>query len=337
MKNRIYAIFCIFLLVVTLDACAQSGLYKKITSVYDYEYQKNTYFFISNHYRNHFEEGLTRDLLSFHLDDFTQIELLQVWISTTSSDPKAISTIAVLDPEEYDPENENSLCYKGYFKPLPSTEYGFDGNRGYFWLSKPADDDTVIAVSYLLIDEIELDLMGNHLKKPGSDVLRLIKPKNQTPSEAFKDTWPLMMKNVYDLRHKNLDNIKYLNLEISKTDTVVSETNESEKETLHAFGLDMIDEWRYYKRKGDGVVDINSFNLKLKDGILIFPGLHPFNPDFESRFQIKDEDKADIYNSDSMETLQKNSRFKITLIDMLKPKAKTALNTDKPAMDDDRI
>ena len=334
MKKVACALSCILLLSICSDLPAENRMYKELSALYDYEYQKNTYFFVSQAYKDNFEAGLSYNLLQFSLDDWTEIMELQVWVSVPSSDPEATRGIAVLDPETYDSSDESGLAHRGFFKRLPLDKYGFNGERGYFWLSSPAEDETAVAISYFLIDKLQIGTMVRGDQKPKEAVLKLIKPQNQTSSEKYRETWPLMMKNVYNLGQKNLDTIKYLNIEISKLDGAVPKPDTRRKEALNTFGLDMIDELRYYVPKGDGVIDYNSFNLNLKAGLLIFPGTHPFNPEFDSRFQIDDAYRADIYNSVANENLKKHSRFKITVIHMLNPEAETALNVENSASGD---
>ena len=328
MKKIFCLIILFFILLPASNFCAEERVYKELVSVYDYEYQKNKYFFIDHLYRNRFETGLSYDLLHFTLDAWTQVMDVQVWVSTQENGPDAIKGVAVLAPDNPSPSEEDAVMHKGAFRRLSIYEYGFDGDRGYFWLTKPADDATTVAVSYLLKDKKTVGTMAGEGHKPDKVLLKLIKPANQVSTEKYKATWPLMMKNVYYLG-KGLDKIKYINLKITNISDTVSKTGSGRGPRLNTFGLDMIDECRYYMHKGDGIVDFNSFNLNLQTGILIFPGLQPFNPEFDSRFQLEDDDnKADIYKSVPTDELKALSKYKITVIDMLRSKSDTALRTE---------
>ena len=318
-----FLIVPIIVFTVVTDVCSENRMYKELRAVHDYEYLKNRYFFVGDSYRNRFETGLSFDLLHFTLDAWTQIMDLQVWVASSSTAPGALPGMAVagLEPDGY--FGEDALRHKGHFKPLSKSEYKFDGDRGYFWLTESADSKTVLAVSYLLKDKKIVGTMASSENRPASVLLKLIKPADQNATPEYAETWPLMMKNVYDLG-RNLAGIKYINLLITNGDDPVTKAGTYRNGYLNTFGLDMIDECRYFMRKGDGIVDFNSFNLNLHTGILIFPGIHPFNPLMDSRFQISEAKKADIYNAVSADALKTGSKYKITVIDMIRPQSETA-------------
>ena len=308
-----------------------------IVSVSDFQYEKNRYFFIALSYRDHFESGHSNDLLSFTLDAWNQVLELNVWVS----DADAVPAIAAVEPERYRGisyddlnirKNKESVLYKGRFRQLAPDQYGFDGDRGFFWLTEAAADDAVIAVTCFLKDKSEIGSHGKQ-EKPETPVFQLIKPKNQVPTDDYEKTWPLMMKNVYDLG-RNLDEIKNLNLAILPADGSHGHENNaislsSNNPYLNLTGLDRLDEYRYQIYKGDGVVDFNSFNLNVKTGILIFPSLHPFDPLPDSRFQLDDHPTADIYNTTSLKDLKKESKYIISVIEIPKTASTTESKTTK--------
>jgi hypothetical protein len=335
MKKILYSLFLFLSILACSDVRSENKPYEEITSVKDYQYEKNRYFLAGNYYLEQFESGLSNDLLSFTLDAWMQILELDVWVSSPEADAETVQGLAALDPGKYQPsdfktlvmeKNKEATIYKGWFRRLSPDQYGFDGDRGYFWLKEPADDDSVVAITCLLKDKSKV---GTHEREnlPETVLLRLIKPKNQRPTEAYQATWPLMMKNVYYLGD-NLAPIKNLNLllePVQPHDPADQASNGHRNALLHEMGLDVIDEYRYRVQNGDGLVDFNSFNINVKTGILIFPSLQPFNPPFDSRFQIDDENRADIYNAVSPEDLEKKSKFKITVINEME-------NTDGAAM-----
>jgi hypothetical protein len=331
MKKMFLALMLMFPHIACSDARSENRAYEEIISVNDYQYEKNKYFLAGGYYLEQFESGLSNDLLSFTLDAWMQILELDVWVSSPEADAETVQGIAAVEAENYKasdfdglaiPKNKEPVIYKGWFKKLAPEQYGFDGDRGYFWLKEPADDDTVVAVTCLLKD---LKKVGTHEREniPETVLLRLIKPENQRPTEAYQATWPLMMKNVYYLG-ENLAPVKNLNLRVEPVPSgnlATQASNGMKSPLLNQMGLDVIDECRYMIRGGDGLLDFNSFNINVKTGILIFPSLQPFNPPSDSRFEIDDENRADIYNAVSPEDLEKKSKFKITVINDLEPLA----------------
>ncbi|MBU4319214.1 MAG: hypothetical protein KKF30_18300 [Proteobacteria bacterium] len=341
MKKILCSFFILLLpLIACSDVRSENGAYKEIFSVRDYQYEKNRYFLAGDYYVERFESGLSNDLLSFTLDAWMQVLELDVWVSSPDADSETLRGIAAVDPGKYKPSDFDTLkvnksdepvVYKGWFKRLSPDQYGFDGDRGYFWLNASADDDTVIAISCLLKDKSKV---GTHERESTLEtvVLRLIKPKNQQPTEAFRATWPLMMKNVYYLGD-NLAPTKNLNLlvkSIQHEEGTDAATGGKRNNLLHEMGLDVIDECRYLIRNGDGLVDFNSFNINVKTGILIFPSLQPFNPPSDSRFELDEKNRADIYNAVLTEDLEKKSKFQLIAIDELEtPDETTAMKSIK--------
>jgi hypothetical protein len=62
-------------------------------------------------------------------------------------------------------------------------------------------------------------------------------------------------------------------------------------------GLDIVDSNGNITDNGDGQVDDNDNLLDLNKGVLIFPGLNPFNPLPESRFQLATINRVGIYDT----------------------------------------
>ena len=80
---------------------------------------------------------------------------------------------------------------------------------------------------------------------------------------------------------------------------------------MYLMGLDLRDENGVLIDGGDGIVDDNSLMINRFEGTIMFPGLHPFNPLPQSRFQIAKT--ADLYNTTNIMDLNCNYRYDIII------------------------
>ncbi len=296
------------------------------TTVKDYEFIKNRYFFLDRFYYDNFQDGFTENLQVFNYPQGSDIIRLEVWVSTNpNGEPGARRGIAAVDPAAYEDADYNSLepedgkVDKGWFRQLEEgRDYEYDQYRGFFWLNQSVDNNTLLAIAYA-VSGAPNDPVGTLTEQIAQDdsaivVLKMIKPKQQLPSETYAETWPLMMKNVYSLGGTNIEQEGF-DIRVQYNRTGTAETYQGDRSFLNILGLDIVDENGGAVEGGDEVVDLNPYVINRARGILIFPSLQPFNPLAESRFdELAEEFHVDIYNLNTSSTNDFVERSKFEMI-----------------------
>jgi hypothetical protein len=297
------------------------------TTVRDYDYIKNKYFFVDTYYVNEYENGWSDDLSNWLYTENKLIRAMDVYKSATYTDPNAIQGIAVLDPN--DPQWVNimpsdldtmqtipgKLERRGFERLEENIDYSYDYARGYVSLNQSLRDDEVLAVAF----KTDLDQIGTLFENisdslfTNAPVFKLIRPQSMKPSDV--DTWPLMLKNVYSLGGTNIEpegfdvQIKYnLNGEEETLQQV-----EPRLTFLSLMGLDRKDQNGSEVEGGDKQIDDNSLIINRADGTLMFPALHPFEPDPGGDFAIDTSYFVDIYNTTNTTDLQGAHKFDIVV------------------------
>lgn len=311
-------IFALFILYSCSDSPTGSGGTTELLSIYDYNYLDNQYFFVDSWYRERFEARYTYDLQHLIYYPDAEIVELEVWISTNRTNENAVEGAAVLDPTDpkwdaynnyIDIPNEDGQAEHGVFRVLDYSLFSFDPYRGYFWLTKSVANDQALAITYKLYNGQQIGTVDFAKEL----LLKLIKPKRQTPSVEYEATWPLVMRNVYSFG----DTVALLDdydIEIRNRRTE-SEKDSTGTSYLNLTGLDIVDESGTLVGKGDGNFDFNPYFFDKTTGILIFPGLYPFDPLEGSRFPLREEDRVDMYNTTNKTQILAERKFQISLVD----------------------
>ncbi len=305
------------------------------TTIRDYEFIKNRYFFIDNFYRDHFEDGLKDDPQTFSFVAGTEILQLEIWVSTSYADDGVRRGVATIDPWSYLDANlkyqnidldtvqtDERTKQTGYFRKLQEgKDYSYDKYRGFFWLNQGIENNQILAVAYATAQAFSdpnvptVGTLSETLQDTSQVViLKLIKPRQMQPS--YDETWPLMMRNVYFLGGTNIEKDGFeLRIENNVNGTHQIYPEGSDRTYLNLLDLDLLDENGNPVEGGDEKVDYNPYIIDFKNGILIFPCLQPFNPEKGSRFEgrLPEKDLVDMYrlnNSNSSEFV-KRSKFEI--------------------------
>jgi hypothetical protein len=286
--------------IVSVDQTQYSYNY-----ISDYEFEFNRYFFVDSYYFERFEKGFSEDLQYWSYEPGTLIKELNVYKSGSYSNievRRGIATIPSKLEEIYNHPDLNTISQisgeieKGEFIPLvEERDYWYNHFLGYFYLNHRVKDTETIAIAY----RTENDTVGTLLSMMSDEadqvyVLRLIKSQSMRVSHIH--IWPLMMRNVYSLGDTSFARDGF-NINIRKKDNHATIQNvEPKKRFTHLLGLDFVDLNGNVTDNGDGQVDENYNLLDLNRGILIFPGLNPFNPLPESRFQLAEINRVGIYD-----------------------------------------
>jgi len=304
------------------------------TQLHDYDFIKNRYFFIDAYYKDYFEGGFSEDLQQWSYERESRlIRQFNVYKTASYADQNAREGIAVLNPQDYAGlENLEGIdiipgkVEKATFAPLEEgKDYEYDYARGFLWLRQEVRDNEVLAIAYETderkVGTLFSDVVGADSTKPY--ILRLIKPQSMQP--AYEEVWPLMMRNVYFLGGTNIEEEGFdLSVEFNlggEHETI--QQVQPRKSYLYLMGLDRVDENGAQLEEGDKKVDDNPFLINRAEGILIFPGLQPFDPVAGSRFEndpndsekegLADTNRVRIYNiNDQTERVQR-TKFEIVV------------------------
>ena len=276
--------------------------------VHDYDFIKTRYFFIDQYYRGRFEAGFSDDLAIWSYEEGTLIRELNVYRSGSYSNNEARKGVATIPDSiahyESLPNLDGIKVVSGKvevaeFIPLEEgKDYEYDYARGFFWLKKQVQDTEVLAIAYKTdlkkVGTLFSEVVGEDTTK--TYVLRLIKPQSLRPDHS--EVWPLMMRNVYFLGGTSIEKEGFeLQIEFNKNgehETIQQE--EPKLSFLHLTGLDVVDQNGGVVEGGDKQIDDNGYLINRADGIMMFPGIQPFDPLTDSRFQLSDTNRVRIYN-----------------------------------------
>jgi hypothetical protein len=303
----------------------------------DYEFISNQYFFIDDYYRDTFEVFFGEDMTPAIPDENKVIKNLEVYVTNNYSDVDVRFGIAYADKSELqamqnlklspdklqDINTSSGEIESGNFKRLEEgVDFIYDSDRGFFWLMQLVDNDDILAVAYQTKDGGKVGTLTEEITSSQDSlgyVLRLIKPANML-SDA--PTWSLMMRNVYSMRGSQIERDGFdLSIEYNvNSEHEQIQQEEPRKSFLYLLGLDRQDENGAFIEGGDKKVDLNGEILNLERGIIIFPGLQPFDPvvddnpappDNTSKYQIADNYRVKIYNTTNRTEKINETKFEI--------------------------
>ncbi|MDZ7262295.1 MAG: cell surface protein SprA, partial [candidate division KSB1 bacterium] len=276
---------------ITAIASQEKGENKKLTltggaegatkQIRDYDYLKNTYFFLDEYYRNKYWE--LDDEGRHKFDPAKVISQLEVYKSAAGYESKqgSIRGWAVLDPANPDTSATGEASqekYVGYFLRLDKNEYFLEPDLGYIRMDSPVPEGEVLAVAYKDTSSPEPvgDLYFDPLTK-STIVLKIIKPRSPLPGDK---TWNLAWRHVYSLGSRNIPpegfELKIFYDTPSGDDQETITIDGKPKSFLAVFGLDRKD--LNGNPNPDNIVDNNPNIIRLSDGELEFLHPRPFDP-----------------------------------------------------------
>jgi hypothetical protein len=307
---------------VTAIASMEKGEKKKLSlsggkednvqQIYDYDYKRNTYFFLDSVYRNNFK--LIDNNGRHNLDNRIIVTDLEVYKSDANymNQMGAIRARALFDPNDHDTLLTDQMHYKGYFIRMePNKDYDYNKELGYIALNIQLNESEVLAVAYRDSLKIEhgtrLALVTDTASVPL--YLKLLKPKSARPADP---TWTLEWKNVYSIGSRDMNpdgfELKLFRKTPSGDPEQAYKFSEGVRSYLDIFGLDRMDK-SGTPNKPDGVVDRNDNFLRLSRGELIFPDIRPFDP-VNTDYDIPKEYKTSaLYDTLDPAYIRKESKF----------------------------
>ncbi len=266
---------------LTLTGGATEGT----TRIQDYEYRRNTYFFLDESYRQNYRR-YTSDWV--HIAAANPVREIEVYKSAPGYNrlPENIKGWAIYDLGPNSPRVEPDevipgSTYQGHFIRLEPTDYFLNSDLGYIVLNTPLNDEEVLGVAYVLASG---DTVGDFVFDRTGDrpiFLKLIKDRNPQPTHK---TWDLEWRNVYYLGARNL-NSEGFQLKIffkpssgPPEEFQRDEASGKERPYVTVFGLD-----RKNNTTGapepDFVFDEDNSIINWGRGEVIFPFLRPFDAD----------------------------------------------------------
>ena len=300
------------------------GAQQTSSSVKDYDYRGNLYYFLDYDFRSTFYEGFFDNGGRFTYDPNRIIADLEVYKSIIGQPAGSVYGYAYVDPG--DPENVDSVYMEQrVFKRLElDQEYIANLNLGFIRLSTLVQESEVLAVTYRVVDAggntVSNKEYGNW-DRPLSDttdiVLKLIKPQQMIPSHPC---WDLEFKNIYSLGASGI-NPEGFDLSIVY---IHGQSGDEERDPqdgvnfLQKFGLDLKD--KNGNPTPDDIIDLdNPSIINLQMGELWLPFLRPFQFEENDESGIYNSNLSDLYNCSAMydsnrtrfSDITSDSKFKI--------------------------
>ncbi|MBQ2127421.1 MAG: cell surface protein SprA, partial [Bacteroidaceae bacterium] len=173
---------------------------------------------------------------------------------------------------------------------LSSSEYTLNRELGYISLKTPLRADEVLAVAYEYTyggQTYQVGEFSSDIKESKTTIiLKLIKPNACSPKNGC---WDLMMKNVYSLGTRNLQNtnfkldVYYASDSLGTNITYLPEAEMKGKTLLQLLGLDRLDS-NNSKENPNGVFDfIQGYTIDASSGRIFFPSVEPFGSYLEEK------------------------------------------------------
>ena len=300
----------------------------------DYQYIRNTYFFLHEFYRAHLSDF--RSLLAgaqFGAENSVDISRLEVYINdfNTRNDAELFAKpgTAWVDPSDslatiecFDAagnRRRNSGCFEeGTWHRLdPDDDYSVVAEAGYIILNRSVSDPYAMAVHFKTRAP-DFDGALQHetarLKtsaESDSLHLKLIKARNARPGFP---TWNLEWKNVYRIASgystgRRFDP-KTLQVDIAKeVPGQEDQLSQQGRSYLQLLGLD--ERGKDPGSAPDRVIDADYIGLDDIRGHLIFPDQRPFDPRSNKYRGLLDEPVPAIYDEQQQRAQIEASRYKI--------------------------
>ena len=296
------------------------GASENTQKIEDYNYVKNQYYFLDEHYRSSFPQRSSDGLFLYDpARKITEVEVYTSQPNFQNQPDKSIRgwawAVAVKDTNVRVMRTRSDTVaskdmYLGYFIRLEKTTYDFNPELGFIRLYNPLGSGEVLAVAYrdssgYIRGQIDYDPKKDRLIQ-----LRMLRTENPMPTDI---THNLEWKNVYYLGSRSIPEdgfgLKIFYKPPSGDPQETVEINGVTKSYLQIFGLDKVD--KVGNLKPDNVVDKNDNVLRLASGELWFPELRPFDPLNRASELPKDKRTRAIYDTTVQSVITAQSKFYI--------------------------
>jgi len=303
-------------------------------SIKDYQYQRNTYFFLHEFYRANLPDfRKLNEGAQFGSASFVDVDRLEIYVNdfNTNNDAEnyAKAGAAWVDPSDTlgtaeiqcfnaaGTRIENSGCFEtGTWRKLdPDQEYTVVAEAGYVIMERPVSEAHALAVRYRTLDPtfdgpVQRETARLTTSADSDSLqLKLIKARNARPGFP---TWSLEWKNVYRIASgfgagRKFDP-KTLRIDIVKEiPGQENQPSQNGKAYIQLLGLD--ERGQDPGSPADRVVDADYIGLDDIRGHLIFPDQRPFDarsPTYRGKLQ---ENIPEIYDSQQQRDQIEASRY----------------------------
>ncbi|MFA6108528.1 MAG: cell surface protein SprA [Candidatus Latescibacterota bacterium] len=279
--------------------------------VRDWQYLRNTYFFLDEFYRANLpdfrkvaqgtsigrEEYVDPATLSLYVNDFNTLN---------DAEDLAQPGVAYVDPDL--PREETGWVERGTWRRLdPDDDYTLVSELGYVILDRAVQDRHALAVTYRTVGGRQVGGRGQAV----GDSLRLKLVKARDARYGFP-TWNLEWKNVYRIGGSSYGTAKKFNR--STVDVQIlrevagkePEPSQDGRSYLQLFGLDQ--RGQDPGSAPDRLIDKDYDGLDEYRGHLILPDQTPFDPQYPTYQNLKETAPA-IYTSQQQRDLTEASRY----------------------------
>ena len=317
----------------------KGGVAADTLEVRDYQYLRNTYFFLHEFYRANLTDFRSlSEGAQFSSENFVDVNQIEVYINdfNTNNDAETFAKPgeAWVDPSDvldadvncFGPDQvrlRNSGCYEsGTWQLLdPDQEYTVISEAGYIIMERPINERYALAVRYKTNDPDFDGLVqreNQRLNVAGNDslVLKLIKPRNARPGFP---TWNLEWKNVYRIASGYGIGRKF-DPKILRIDVVKEEAGREDQPSqdgrafIQLMGLDQ--RGQDPGSPADRIIDPDYIGLDELRGHLIFPDQFPFAPKGLPYKGLLKEEIPGIYNTQQQRDQTEASRYKLLVRSM---------------------
>ncbi|MBM3328409.1 MAG: cell surface protein SprA [Calditrichaeota bacterium] len=241
------------------------------------------YYFLDLDYREnfrHFDANLNHVVDTTLAPTIVRLDVYKTVIGNAPENENAVPGWAFVNPSEpYRPgmQTDDGHIKGNYLLLQPEIDYTFNRDLGYIRLTRSIDDRTTLAVSYTTSRGNFGDPSPADNTEENPFILKLIQRASPQPTDV---TWPLMWRNVYDLRSTSINEEAFNGRILFRSGGQAGEGSETgidaagnQRTFLAIFGLDQ------FTTSGpgeDGRIDGKFVNFPL--GELVFPDLQPFAP-----------------------------------------------------------
>ncbi|MFC1526020.1 cell surface protein SprA [Candidatus Latescibacterota bacterium] len=292
----------------------RGGAQVDTNTVRDYNYLRNTYFFLDPYYRDvlrDFHEVATGAPEGYQQSQDIDENSLQVFINdfNVNNDAEQLARPgrALADLSRPDIDSTGYVETGTWHQLDRDNDYALIPQLGYIILRTAVQERHALAVSYRTRGGQQVGSVQDSL------LLKLIKPRDARPEFP---TWNLEWKNVYAIvrgfsRGKMFEEDKIRIEVLKEVPGREPENSQGGTSYLQVMGLDT-----HGQDPGappDRIIDADYIGLDPSRGVLIFPDLTPFDPQ-HSRYQVLKDHVPEIYTSQQKRDLDEASRYTIQVI-----------------------
>ncbi|MBT7912321.1 hypothetical protein HN588_00270, partial [Candidatus Bathyarchaeota archaeon] len=281
------------------------------TQIRDWQYLRNTYFFLDEFYRANLPDyRKVVEGTSVRPEDYIDPATLEVYINdfNTTNDAEDLAKEGIARADWDDLRSESGWFEEGNWHRLdPDEEYTLVRELGYIILDRVVQDNYALAVIYRTQGGTQY---GSRAQEPYE--LKLIKPRDARPDFP---TWNLEWKNVYRIGSSYSAGRKFdknsLDVQILKEIPGRGpQTSQDGRSYLQIFGLDQ--RGNDPNSPPDRLIDKDYIGLDDIRGHLVLPDQTPFDPQHQEYKELK-ETIPDIYTSQQQRDLNEASQYIIQI------------------------